>query len=138
MRTIRLIPEGIIKSFQFFLEGVERVLKHAEEDISLETTYNNLLSGRYLMNVIWDDENKYAGFFINRYEPSNFIIVEIYLKPGHKGLFDQVIEHIKQLAPKYNCTKITGWSKRKGMGKIAKKAGFKEGYIEYYMEVKNG
>lgn len=137
-------PEAIINSWFYLSKGLDEVLQYTNGDASVEKTFNDLMAGRLLAWVGWED-GEFVGMVTTRIDdiPTCYralSIIHLYVKPGH--LAENFLEGMKELenfARKNNCSRFRMWTLRdRGFARVLKPHGWDIGYYEFVKEVDDG
>lgn len=135
-------PTAIIKNWRFFIEGIEKIMLHGDDDVSEATILNRLLAGQLLLWICFLD-GKYCGFVTTKIDEvplgkKYLWIVHLYLTPHTpKDVFLNGMEQIEEFAKKYNCDKLKFYTSRdKPFAKRLSELGWHTSYTEFVKEIK--
>lgn len=134
----KVIPNGqaILSNWQYFTEGLEKVLSYSTGDSSYEKVLNEILSGQITMFIAFLD-GKYVGFCTTRLDnyllsDSYITIVHLYIKPGtDENVFYSGFKYIYEKLCLPNKSKLRFFSKRNGWTKRLLDKGWELGYSEF-------
>lgn len=135
-------PKAILNAWGYCIEGVEEVLKKTTGDVSLGKIFTDIIYGRLLLWVGFDN-NKYCGFITTQINQTQFgekslWIVHLFIKKGvAKDIFFEGFNIMEDFAIKQGCDKIHFWSIRdKSFSKRMEPLGWYNGYQEFIYNLK--
>ena len=141
----KLIPlyntESVLKNWKHLSEGMEKVLTYSNNDTNMDEVLNNILSGKLLMWIGFDN-NEYCGFVTTSWEVKPTIgkflwIVHAYGKQGlDPSVLSQALNRLVKYAQEFKAKRVKFYTLRdKAWERKLKKHKFKPSYVEFIREV---
>lgn len=126
---VKYIPKDELRNYWGWVkEGLEKVRSKGHDQWIVEDIYCDCFEQRSMLWIGYRDNNP-VGFMVLQPIGTTFHVWVAYLTT-HQDLADG-FEHIKNIASKGNCEKISFISQRKGWEKKAKLMGFMPTTWEY-------
>ena len=141
----KLIPlyntESVLKNWKHLSEGMEIVLSHSNGDSDIDEVLNDILSGKLLMWIGFDN-NEYCGFVTTIWEikPTVGKFLLIAHAYGRNGLDPSVLmqglDRLVKYAQEFKAKRVKFYTLRdKAWERKLRKYKFKPSYVEFIREV---
>lgn len=116
------------------VEDLDRVAEESDGALTRESLVEALLECDAALWLILDGEDRYAGCIVTEFVPEAeqaFVhIVAMRVRPGANGTFDAAIGRLSEWAHSVGA-RLSGTSRRPGMGRHLARLGWKERFVEY-------
>jgi hypothetical protein len=123
------------KYFLIIHEGLEKAMSHSGGYVTVGQIHQALRENVWWLYMVLDDDGDYVGFGIA--EPlalANGTWLNIPFAYAKDGLYDEFFFHMREVALDNGMVGIKFVSSRPGFEKIAKRNGWKPGFVEYIVE----